>query len=359
MRILIATDAWAPQINGVVRTYAMLAEALRSGDDEIVFLTPCNFSTVRLPLYPEIRLAIPNRRKAELRIKAAKADFIHIATEGPVGLTVRRFCLENGLPFTTSYHTKFPEYLTAFLRLPPALGYQLMRRFHNSAAGTMVATPSLGRDLAARGFTRLLPWTRGVDTERFKPRRVRMFGEAEPVFLYVGRVSREKNVDGFLRLSLPGRKVVVGDGPMLQAYERQYPDTRFVGAKTGEELAECYASADVFVFPSRTDTFGLVMLEAMASGLPVAALPVTGPIDVIADGVSGVLDHDLARAALAAVDLDRDTVRRHALEYGCRRMADTFIENIKLVRAEIQVKAVRSANSFVADRASNLSNSAF
>jgi glycosyltransferase involved in cell wall biosynthesis len=328
MRILVATDAWHPQVNGVVRTYERLAEEARAQGVEIVFFTPTGFRTVACPAYPSIRLAIPNRRLAAESIEAADADLIHIATEGPIGLMARAFCLRRRRPFTTSYPTKFPEYAAALLSVPPRWSFAVMRHFHNSGAGTMVATPSLMAELRERGFQRLLPWTRGVDTGLYRPRPDRIFGSDRPVFLYVGRVSKEKNLEAFLSADLPGVKAVVGTGPHLPALKQRYPEVNFTGPKSGEELARHYASADVFVFPSRTDTFGLVMLEAMACGVPVAAYPVTGPCDVVTPGVSGVLDEDLSSAARAALALDRRQVREDAFRFSWAKAAELFVHNI-------------------------------
>lgn len=328
MRILVATDAAPPQVNGVVQTYRRLAQHLRDESVELDFLCPDEFRTCPLPAYPEIRLALPNFKHVRARIDDLAPDFVHVATEGPIGWMTRSVCLSRGRRFTTSYHTKFPEYLSAFLGVPVDWCYGPARHFHNAGSGTMVATRSLANELAQRGFNRLLPWTRGVDTELFRPRDVRLFGRGQPVFLYVGRVSREKNIEGFLDADLPGLKVVVGDGPHLPTLRQKYPNVMFTGAMSGEQLAHHYASADVFVFPSRTDTFGLVLLEAMASGLPVAAYPVTGPIDIVQNGITGCLDEDLGRAALNALDLDRKAARSLACTFSWRRTAKQFLENI-------------------------------
>lgn len=328
MRILIATDAWKPQVNGVVRTYECLAAECEALGASLDFLTPADFRTVPCPTYPEIRLALPGHERCAARIRAARADAIHIATEGPVGWMARAYCRGAGIPFTSSFHTRFPDYLSSRFGIPEAWTYAAQRRFHNAGAGVMVATPSLARDLASRGFRNLLAWTRGVDTARFRPRRVRLFGEG-PVFLYVGRVAVEKNIEAFLGLDLPGRKVVVGDGPQLRLLARRFPEVLFTGHRDGEELARSYASADVFVFPSRTDTFGMVLLEAMASGVPVAAFPVTGPLDLVSDGVSGVLSGDLGAAALAALRLDRDRVRARAQDFSWRNAARVFLGHVE------------------------------
>ena len=333
MRVLIATDAWHPQVNGVVRTYERLAAEARTQGAEIAFLSASEFRSVPCPAYRSIRLAIPDRKRADQLMEEARADFIHVATEGPVGLMARSFCLRTNRPFTTAYHTKFPEYASALLSVPPSWSFTLLRRFHNAGAGTMVATPSLGSELRRRGFDRLMPWTRGVDAGLYHPRDVRLFGSDQPVFLYVGRVSKEKNIEAFLAADLPGRKVVVGGGPHLPALKHRFPEVTFTGPKTGEELAQHYASADVFVFPSRTDTFGLVLLEAMASGVPVAAYPVTGPIDIVERGVSGFLDEDLGKAARAALTLDRARVREDSFRFTWARTAELFLNNIGNVSA--------------------------
>jgi glycosyltransferase involved in cell wall biosynthesis len=327
MRVLVATDAWAPQVNGVVRTYERLAlEAPKLGCD-ISFLSPALFRTLPCPTYPEIRLALAGPRAIARHIERLRPDFIHIATEGPIGLMTRRYCRKRKWPFTTSYHTRFPEYVSARLPVPERWCYALQRRFHNGAAGTFVATPSVATDLAARGFQRLMPWSRGVDTDLFRPRNVRLFGAA-PVFLYVGRIAVEKNIKSFLELDLPGRKVLVGSGPQTSELQRLYPDALFAGHREGEALAEAYASADVFVFPSLTDTFGLVLLEALACGVPVAAFPVSGPKDVLTDPQSGVLSEDLRDAALRALGLDPGAARAHALTYSWENSARQFIENV-------------------------------
>jgi glycosyltransferase involved in cell wall biosynthesis len=327
MRLLVATDAWHPQVNGVVRTYERLAQEAPKQGCEVSLLAPNLFRTLPCPTYPEIRLALVTPGAISRHVDAVHPDFIHIATEGPIGLMTRRYCRKMHRPFTTSYHTRFPEYVSARLPIPEDWFYALQRRFHNSAAGTFVATKSVADDLTARGFNRLMPWSRGVDTELFKPRKVRLYGE-KPVFLYVGRVAVEKNIKAFLDLDLPGRKVVIGSGPQSAELTRLYPDALFPGPRQGEELAQAYASADVFVFPSITDTFGLVLLEALASGVPVAAFPVSGPRDVITDPRAGALGSDLRAAALAALKLDRTHARAHALTYTWENSARQFIDNM-------------------------------
>ena len=330
MRVLVATDAWHPQVNGVVRTYERLAIEASKLDFEIVFLTPADFYTLPCPTYPEIRLSLAGPGAIAAHVAKAKPDFIHIATEGPIGLMTRRYCRKTKWPFTTSYHTRFPEYVSARLPIPESWCYALQRRFHNGAAGTFVATQSIEDDLHARGFERLMRWSRGVDTELFRPRKVRRFGE-KPVFLYVGRIAVEKNIKAFLDVDLPGRKVLVGSGPQAAELERQYPQVLFAGPMEGEELARAYASADIFVFPSLTDTFGLVLLEALASGLPVAAFPVQGPRDVFAGSGAAVLDEDLRSAALQALRIPREICLELAGRHSWQASASQFYGHIRRV----------------------------
>lgn len=329
MRVILVTDAWAPQVNGVVNSLEHVTGIMRSWGDEVTVIAPDRFRTIPCPTYLEIRLAITRPAAiAELMDRAAPDAFVHIATEGPLGFLARRYCLARGRSFTTSYHTKFPEYLSARVPIPHAWGYAFMRRFHNSGHGCMVATRSLRDDLAARGFTNLMLWSRGVDTQLFRPRPDAELGLERPVFINVGRVAVEKNIEAFLKLDLPGSKVVVGDGPARAALMRAYPQAHFPGAFRGEKLASFYSAADVFVFPSLTDTFGNVLLEALASGLPVAAYPVTGPLDVITDRSAGVLDEDLGRAAREALLLPRSAARKFALDFTWEASAKQFRDNI-------------------------------
>ena len=327
-RLVLVTDAWFPQVNGVVNSLSRTVDILRGGGDPVEVIAPDRFTTVPCPTYPEIRLALAGPGRVGRIIEDARAGFVHIATEGPLGLAARRHCIGAGRGFTTSYHTRFPEYVSARIPVPLAWGYRFVRRFHNAGLGCMVATPSLQADLAARGFRNLMQWSRGVDHGLFRPRPGADLGLPRPVFLYVGRVAVEKNVEAFLRLELPGSKVVVGDGPSRAELMRRYPSAHFLGVLRGEALAEAYAAADVFVFPSLTDTFGNVLLEALASGLPVAAFPVTGPKDVITDSRVGVLDRDLRRAALAALDLPRTAAREFALRFTWAASAQQFRDNI-------------------------------
>jgi glycosyltransferase involved in cell wall biosynthesis len=336
LRIAIVTDAWHPQINGVVRTLTRVAGELEQMGHEVRMVSPDLFRSIPCPTYPEIRLALFPRRKLTALLDSLQPCAIHLSTEGPLGLAARAYCKHRGYPFTTAYHTKFPEYVRARAMIPLGLTYAMMRRFHGDSAGVMVATPSIEAELKARGFGNIRRWSRGVDTELFHPRDKEgdknLFDLPRPVHLYVGRVAVEKNIEAFLALELDGSKVVVGDGPLLSELRRRYPDVTFLGAKEGEELASCYAAADVFVFPSRTDTFGLVLLEALASGLPVAAYPVPGPLDVV-DGVGvGFLDEDLARAARSALTIPPQRCRDYALQYSWRRSAEQFLENLKPFR---------------------------
>lgn len=334
MRILIITDAWRPQVNGVVRTLEKLAEALAGMGVEADFLTPDGFRTLPMPSYPEVRAALATPGQVARRIEAAAPDGIHIATEGMLGLLARRCCIKRGLAFTTSYHTRFPEFVRARFPIPESWSYRWLRRFHDAGQGMLVATPSLAGELSARGFRNIRLWSRGVDTALFHPRRRSEAGPARPIFMNVGRVAVEKNLPAFLDLDLPGSKMVVGDGPDLDRLRARYPDVHFTGTRTGEELASLYASADVFVFPSRTDTFGNVILEALASGCPVAAFPVTGPLDILGDGEGGVLSHDLREAALAALALPRAAARAKAQTYDWNECARQFLGHVVPCGAE-------------------------
>jgi 1,2-diacylglycerol 3-alpha-glucosyltransferase/glucuronosyltransferase len=332
MRILVATDAWHPQVNGVVRTLTNMAEAAAAFGVEISFLTPQSFRTFAMPSYPDLRVALPYQAKIARLIAEARPDSIHIATEGPIGLLVRRYCRRHLLPFTTSFHTRFPEYISARLPIPEAWIWTALRAFHGPSQAVMAATPALASELRARGFRNVVLWPRGVDAGQFHPRTVNL-GLPRPVFLCVGRVAVEKNLEAFLDLDLPGTKVIVGDGPARAALARKYPQAVFLGARQGEALAEAYAGADVFVFPSKTDTFGLVLLEALASGLPVAAFPVTGPRDVIGAAPVGALNEDLRLACLAAVTISPQACLEFAARHTWEASARAFVENITDIRA--------------------------
>jgi glycosyltransferase involved in cell wall biosynthesis len=328
MRVLIATDAWHPQVNGVVRTLTSLAEAARQFGVAVEFLTPEGFPSIGVPTYPGLRVALPSRRKIAERIVAAGPDAIHIATEGPIGHRTRSFCLRHGLSFTTSYTTCFPEYIAERAPIPRAVSYAVLRRFHAAAAVTMVSTASLMSELASRGFKNLGMWGRGVDTQKFAPDFVVDLGLPRPIFLSMGRVAVEKNLDAFLSLDLPGTKVVIGEGPQEAELRQRYPAVKFFGLLKGRELAAHLAAADVFVFPSKTDTFGVVQLEALACGVPVAAYPVMGPRDVVGGSPVGVLDDDLRTACLGALTLSREACRAFALTRSWEASARQFIAHV-------------------------------
>ena len=328
MRLLVATDAWHPQINGVARSLEQTARALADLAVETEFVSPLDFPTVPLPSYPEIRLSLVSQRRLADIVETGAFDAVHVATEGPIGLAARRYCRRRGLAFTTSYHTRFPEYLRARVPLPLSWSYAWLRRFHNAGCATMVSTPALRHELSGRGFRRLAIWSRGVDTDLFRPRPTGVLDLPRPILLCVGRLAVEKNIPAFLGLELPGTKVVVGDGPDRDGLQARFPDAVFLGARSGEDLAEIYASADVFVFPSLTDTYGIVLLEALASGLPVAAFPVMGPRDVIGTGDVGVLSDDLAAATLAALAIPRERCRAFALSHSWGRSAREFLDHI-------------------------------
>jgi glycosyltransferase involved in cell wall biosynthesis len=328
MRLLVATDAWHPQVNGVVRSLEYMAAEAPGFGAEVVFLTPDRFRSFPMPTYPEIRLSLAGPGDVRRVLDAERPTHIHIATEGPLGLATRLACQRQGRIFTTSYHTRFPEYVAARAPIPKAWTYRAIRWFHQESRSIMVSTPSLERELQARGFRNIARWTRGVDTTLFRPRQERILDAAAPIFLFVGRVAVEKNLEAFLSLDLPGTKVVVGDGPARADLGRKYPQCRFLGPLAGDELARVYASSDVFVFPSLTDTFGIVLLEALASGLPIAAFPVTGPVDVLGTSGCGVLDPDLRKAALAALDISRDKCRAYGETFTWRESARQFFSII-------------------------------
>ena len=322
-RIALLTDAWEPQVNGVVRTWQHVIAECEKRRHEFLVIHPGMFKTVPTPRYPEIRLALRPNPKAFRLLDGFQPEAIHMATEGPVGRAGRAYCRRRGLPYTTSYHTQFPHYLKAYFGIPRTLTYRFVRWFHGPAEAVLVPTANVKKELDAHGFTNVRVWSRGVDTDLFQPCPKTLFADLpRPIFLYAGRVAVEKNIGAFLGLDLPGSKVVVGDGPVKAKLQRRHPDVHWAGYRFGDDLARHYASADVFVFPSKTDTFGVVMLEANAAGLPVAAYPVTGPIDVVKQNVTGIVDDDLRAACLRAADLDPADCRAYALKNSWARCAD-------------------------------------
>jgi glycosyltransferase involved in cell wall biosynthesis len=333
MKIVLVTDAWHPQVNGVVTTWTHVREQAQQAGHRFDVIHPGEFRTIAAPRYPEIRLALcPGRRLAEL-MATYEPQAVHVATEGPVGLAGRRWCRRNRVPFTTSYHTQFPQYLYRYFDIPTAPTYAFLRWFHGPAARTLVPTRSIADELTEHGFDDLVVWTRGVNTDLFHPRDKDIYDLPRPIFVYCGRVATEKNIEAFCQLDVPGSRVVIGDGPARAALAEQYPDVHFVGMKKGDELAAHVAGGDVFVFPSTTDTFGVVMLEALACGLPVAAYPVTGPIDVITDPRVGVLEHDLSAAARACLKLKAEDCIAFARQFTWQRVAQMVVDNLEPINA--------------------------
>jgi len=331
LRIAIVSDAWRPQINGVVRTLETVARILRAEGHEVEVFGPDRFRTLPCPTYPEIRLSLfPSSRLSHM-LKLFAPDAIHLVTEGPLGWAARGFCCRNGIPFTTAYHTRFPEYVRARIRLPLSWSYALVRRFHAPSAGVLVVSPAIRDELGARGFRNLVPWSRGVDITAFRPQPHEDTGDPRPIWLYAGRVAVEKNIEAFLGLDLPGSKWVVGGGPQLKSLQRRYANARFFGSVDADQLSYRYAQADCFVFPSVTDTFGLVMVEALASGVPVAGYPVPGPLDVVIDPRVGALDEDLRTACLAAVSRNPEDCRRHAETFTWERCARQFVNALQII----------------------------
>jgi glycosyltransferase involved in cell wall biosynthesis len=336
-RIMLVTDAWEPQMNGVVRTLSRTVEECRNMGHEVEVIHPgLGYKTMPLPTYPEIKLAIGARKDIAARFKAFEPEAIHIATEGPLGWTARSICMKWKLPFTTSYHTKFPEYVQSrFPFVPLSAGYAFMRHFHNAGGRMMVTTPSMRDDLLKRGFRNLTPWARGVDIELFNPDKRKLGGEdvyeglERPIWVNVGRIAVEKNIESFIELDLPGTKVIVGDGPQREDLEKRYPEAVFTGPKFGDELARYFADADVFVFPSLTDTFGLVNLEAMACGTPVAAYPAHGPKDIIPGSGGGFINEDLRQACLDCLEIERAAPRAHAEKHSWSACAADFVRNLE------------------------------
>lgn len=327
--LLVVTDAWYPQVNGVVRTIDKTAEELRARGIRVDLITPKEFRTVPMPGYGEIGLSLTTSAPVVHRIEALQPDAIHIATEGPLGWIARGYCVRRKLPFSTAYHTQFPEYLRARVPFPLWASYRIVQYFHRPATACLVGTPYLKAVLEERGFNNVQVWPKGVDTTLFTPAKRAPLPYAGPVFLYVGRVAVEKNIEAFLALDLPGTKLVVGDGPSLRSLKAAYPAVTFLGARHGDELARLFASADVFVFPSRTDTFGLVMVEALASGVPVAGYPVPGPLDVVTVPGVGAVNEDLRAACLAALPSDPAGCRAHAETFTWSECARQFRDTLR------------------------------
>jgi len=332
VKIAIVSDAWSPQRNGVVTTLVDLTRRLARAGHGIVVVEPSAFRRVRCPGYAEIELAWRPGAEVARRLDDAALDAIHIATEGPLGLAARAWCLRRHLPFTTAFHSRFPEFLQTAFGVPARWGYAAMRRFHAPSSGVMVPSSGTVEILRRHGFANLRPWSHGIDLALFRPTPGAELGLPRPLFLFVGRVSPEKNLEAFLRLDLPGSKLVCGGGPSLERYRRDYPQVHWRGSTPRDELPAIYSAADVFVHPSRTDTFGLVMLEAMACGTPVAAFPVAGPLDVVGRSDGGVLDTDLRRAALAALNIPRERARAHALEFDPERVSRQFLSHLAPIR---------------------------
>lgn len=337
MKVMIVTDAWTPQVNGVVRTLTTTRREMQAMGHEVDILSPVEFRTLPCPTYPDIRLSVLAGNAAQQRILDYAPHALHIATEGPLGLAARRYAIRNDLPFTTAYHTRFPEYVKARIGMPLSWTYRFLRWFHGPACAIMAPTPAVKSDLEAFGFNNVVLWSRGVDLDVFKMQESKRLNTEHPIFLYVGRVAVEKNVEAFLKLDLPGSKWVVGDGPALAGLRAKYPKAHYLGVMQQPELAKVYAAADVFVFPSKTDTFGLVLLEAMACGLPVAAYPVTGPIDVLGDSPAGVMHNDLRYACLEALKIDRRTARAHAEKFSWRAATEQFVGHLNPARQEEMV----------------------
>jgi len=333
-RIILTTDAWYPQVNGVVRTIDMTAQTLRKQGHVVDVIEPTGLLALSVPFYPEIRICLPRTGPLSKRILKFDPDHIHVTTEGPLGIAVRQFCRNRGWHFSTSYHTKFPEYLKRLAFVPRRWTYVYMRWFHSKAEPLMTATPSLQAELTKRRFmANIARWSRGVDLKLFRPQPQLASPWKSPVMLYVGRVSFEKNVDAFLNLKVPGTKVIVGDGPARSQWQKQFPDAVFLGYKRGEELAACYAMSDLFVFPSLTDTFGLVVIEALATGVPVAAFPATGPVDIITRPELGACDDDLGKAVERALKFgDRDACIAEAQKYTWEACTKEFLNNLVPVK---------------------------
>lgn len=347
MKIALVTDAWEPQVNGVVRTLKCTAQELRKMGHAVEFITPLEFRTLPCPTYPDIRLSMFPGARVARRLMEFDPDAIHIATEGPLGLAARRYAMRHGVPYSTAYHTRFPEYIKARIAMPLSWSYAFLRWFHGPSRAVMAPTQVVRKDLEDWGFNNVVLWSRGVDLDIFKPQKSDRLDTEPPIFLYVGRVAVEKNIEAFLELDLPGSKWVAGAGPALSGIRMRFPGVNFLGVLNQYELAQVYAAADVFVFPSKTDTFGLVLLEAMACGLPVAAFPVTGPLDVITDPRAGALHEDLRSACLAALELKREDAAAHARKFSWRAATEQFLAHLhpRERAARIQARLARSSGA--------------
>lgn len=344
MRVLVVIDCWKPFVSGAVRTWSAVRAELRLEGHTVKVIHPRMFRSVGVPSYPGIRLSVMPARRFAQAVERFSPDAIHIASEGFIGMAARRYCVSRGLPFTTSYHTNLPAYVQQYCRMPQRITRRYELWFHRPAERILVPTATVAQRLAERGHRNLVVWPRGVDTRVFRPVRRHAFDFPRPIFLYVGRVSWEKRIDAFLELKLPGSKVLIGDGPARVRLARRFPDAHFLGYRFGEDLAACYAGADVLVFPSRTDTFGIVMLEANACGLPVAAFPVRGPVDVVQEGVTGCLNHDLRQACLDALALDRDACIRYANGNSWSQCAQVLLDNLTpLAAPSVQARLVAAS----------------
>jgi glycosyltransferase involved in cell wall biosynthesis len=342
MKITLVSDAWFPQVNGVVRTLSTVVDIATARGHRVQTITPDRFFSVPMPSYPEIRLALTTRRRVAGTIAGFDPDAVHIATEGPLGWLARGWCMRHKVPFTTSFHTRFPDYVAARTGLSPQPFWRVLERFHRAASHVLVATPRLAAELAEHGLDRTLPWTRGVDLALFRPDRdphPAFAGLPRPIALHVGRVAVEKNIEAFLAADWPGSKVVVGDGPALDDLMARFPAAHFLGSLHGEALASSYAGADIMVFPSRTDTFGLVIIEALASGTPVAGYPVPGPLDILGEAGCGLpagkrvggVDADLSAAMLAALSADRGDAAAYGAQFSWERSCDQFLAALAAV----------------------------
>jgi 1,2-diacylglycerol 3-alpha-glucosyltransferase/glucuronosyltransferase len=356
LKITIATDAWEPQTNGVVTTLKATIARLGQLDHEVRVISPQGLLSIPAPSYPEIRLAVAPGFHIAREIESFRPHAIHIATEGPIGSSMRRYCRRHGLPFTTSYHTRYPEYLNARWPIPIGVSYAWLRRFHGAAARTFVSSNSLRSQLSSRGFQRLHQWQRGVNLELFRPianaAPAGLEGLPRPIMAYMGRVAVEKNIDAFLRLELPGTKLIIGNGPARAELSARYPEALFIGYRFGDELAAVLSAADVFVFPSLTDTFGLAMIEALACGVPVAAFPVPGPIDVIEPGVTGVLNDDLAAAIRSALSLNRQVCAERAKAFTWEAATEQFLEGLEPIPSGARAALSASGSAMMANNGS-------